>query len=234
MAESSSRDVDVEALNDRIAREFSIDDYYARSPWPIRLIERRRFAIIREFLGDVDGLELAEIGSGGGHVLLMFPRARLTAIDVSGAYLEIARKNLASYDVRFLKGEVDKMQLPAKTFDRIICSEVLEHVLDPNAVLGAIARLLKPSGVAAITVPNEPMIRRIKKLVQRAPVRWIVGETVEWGGATSHRHAWRPKEFEALLADHLHVTDRRAAPFRPLPIRACFRCVSKAHTRTES
>src|SRR5262245_32513794 len=98
-------DVDVERLNDRLAVEHPIDDYYERSPWPIRFVEGRRLAIIRAFMGDVGGLDVVEIGSGGGHVLRMFPEARLTAIDVSDAYLAIARTNLAGYDVRFVKGE---------------------------------------------------------------------------------------------------------------------------------
>ena len=126
---------DVEALNDRLAREYPIDDYYARSPLPIRLIEQRRLAIIRAFVGEARGLDLAEVGSGGGHVLRMFRGARITAIDVSGAYLDVARRNLAGYDARFVKGEVDKLDLPAASFDRIVCTEVLEHTVDPEAVL---------------------------------------------------------------------------------------------------
>jgi len=61
---------DVEALNDRLARDYPIDDYYARSPLPVRLIERERLAIIRAMVGDARGLELAEIGSeiGRAHV----------------------------------------------------------------------------------------------------------------------------------------------------------------------
>ena len=73
---------DVEALNDRLATEHPIDDYYARSAWPIRFIERERLAIIRRMVGPHAGLDIAEIGSGGGHVLRMFPDARLTAVDV--------------------------------------------------------------------------------------------------------------------------------------------------------
>ena len=77
----------------------------------------------------------------------MFPRSRLTAIDVSDVYLELARSNLRGYDVRFLKGEVETLALPEASFDRIICTEVLEHVADPDAVLAEISRLLRPSGL---------------------------------------------------------------------------------------
>jgi 2-polyprenyl-3-methyl-5-hydroxy-6-metoxy-1,4-benzoquinol methylase len=222
---STPRDLDVAALNDQLAREHSIDDYYARSSLPIRLIERRRLDLIHQMAGECVGLDVAEVGSGGGHVLRMFPRAKITAIDVSDVYLDTARRNLAGYDARFVKGEVDKLDLPAASFDRILCTEVLEHTLDPEAVLKAIVRLLRPSGVAVITVPNDPLIARLKGFVRRTPVGAMLGGRVEWGADKYHLHQWTPTEFEALLSRHVRVVERASAPFDALPIRACFRCV---------
>jgi 2-polyprenyl-3-methyl-5-hydroxy-6-metoxy-1,4-benzoquinol methylase len=219
--------VDVEALNDRLALEYPSDDYYERSPWAIKFVEYRRLAIIRRLVGRPDGLEIAEVGSGGGQVLQMFPSARLTAIDVSGVYLEQARKKLAGYDVRFLKGEADKLDLPPASYDRVICTEVLEHVVDPDAVLAAIARLLRPDGVAVITVPNDPLIGPLKGIVRRIPLRWLFGNRIDWGGDEYHLHRWSPAEFEALLSRHLDVVEHRSAPVRGLPLRACFACVPK-------
>lgn len=215
---------DVEAFNDQFAREHPIDDYYARAPLPIRLIERRRLAIIRAMTGESAGLDLCEVGSGGGHVLRMFPRARLTAIDVSEVFLETARKNLAGYDARFIKGELDKLDLPAASFDRVICTEVLEHTVDPEAILGAMARLLRPGGVAVITVPNDPLIIRLKEIVRRTPVGFVLRGRINWGGDIYHLHRWTPAEFQQLLARHFRVTGRQAAPLAAIPIRACFRC----------
>ena len=219
-------ETDVESVNDRLAVEHPIDDYYERSPFPIRFVEGRRLAIIRSFMGNVSGLDVAEVGSGGGHVLRMFPEARLTAIDVSDEYLAVARRNLAGYDVRFLKGEVDKMELAADQFDRVICTEVLEHVVDPEAVLAAIAKLLRPTGVAVITVPNDPLIGRIKDVVRRSPAGWALRDRIEWGGDTYHLHHWTPDAFASVLARHFTVTIQRHAPFNRIPIRACFRCVA--------
>jgi SAM-dependent methyltransferase len=220
--------MDVEAVNDRLALEHPIDDYYAKSPWPIRFVEKRRLGIIRDFVGAASGMEIAEVGSGGGHVLRMFPSARLTAIDVSEVFLEIARKNLAGYDVRFLKGEVDKLDLSGERFDRVICSEVLEHVVDPDAVLAAMSRLVRPGGLIVVTIPNDPMILRVKKLVRYTPMRWLVGDRVEWGGDTYHLHRWAPAEFEKVLSQHFRVLERRFAPFGFMRIRSCFKCAPRA------
>lgn len=219
---------DVEELNDRLAREAPINDYYERSILPIRLIEQKRLAIIRDMVGDARGLELAEVGSGGGHVLRMFREAKLTAIDVSDEFLDTARRNLSGYDVKFVKGEVDKLDLPSESFDRIICTEVLEHTKDPDAILATIARLLRPGGVAVITVPNDPLIDRLKDTIRRTPVGYLLRGKVNWGGDEYHLHKWTPAEFEALLSKHLRVLWRASAPVDAVPIRVCFRCVRKA------
>jgi 2-polyprenyl-3-methyl-5-hydroxy-6-metoxy-1,4-benzoquinol methylase len=222
---TSSREV--EALNDRLAREHPIDDYYAQSMLPIRIIEKKRLSIIREMVGPAHGLDLAEIGSGGGHVLQMFPEAKITAIDVSDLFLDMVRKRLAGYDVRLVKGEVDKLDLPSASFDRIICTEVLEHTADPTAILKTIARLLRPHGVAVITVPNDPLIMRLKGVLRWTPVGIALRNKIDWGGDEFHLHQWTPRAFEDLLGRYFRVTDRHHAPAQAIPIRACFRCVAR-------
>lgn len=50
----------------------------------------------------------------------------------------------------------DALNLPFKenTFDRIICSEVMEHVTDDSRACSELARVLKKNGLIAITVPT--------------------------------------------------------------------------------
>lgn len=216
--------LDVHALNDRLAREHPIDDYYAASPWPIRFVEQRRLQIIRDMVGDAAGLDVLEVGSGGGHVLRLFPRARLTAVDVSQVFLDTARRNLAGYDVRFVHGEIDRVDLPRAGYDRIICTEVLEHTVDPDAILARLAELLRPGGTAVITVPNDPLILRLKGIVRHSPIGWMLGSDFNWGGDEYHIHTWTPREFETVLARHFRVVARQDAPARVLPLRICFAC----------
>jgi 2-polyprenyl-3-methyl-5-hydroxy-6-metoxy-1,4-benzoquinol methylase len=216
-------DADVEAINDRLALEHPIDDYYERSPWPIRFTESRRLALIREFVGDTDGLDVLEVGSGGGQVLRMFPTARLVALDVSGVYLENARRNLAGYDVEFVKGEVDKVDWGSRRFDRVICTEVLEHVLKPDAVVAAIARLLRPTGIAVLTIPNDHLISKLRTVARAVPVRRF-RERLEWGGDEFHVSSWTAAEFDVFLSRQLCVAVRRMAPVSWLPLRMCFKC----------
>lgn len=53
-------------------------------------------------------------------------------------------------------GNVENMQLPYELacFDVLILSEVLEHLVDPHAVLGRLSRLLRPGAVVFASSPN--------------------------------------------------------------------------------
>jgi SAM-dependent methyltransferase len=46
-----------------------------------------------------------------------------------------------------------QLPFPAATFDSVLCTQVLEHVPEPITVLREIARVLRPGGVALVTVP---------------------------------------------------------------------------------
>ena len=50
-------------------------------------------------------------------------------------------------------GDATRLPFPDDVFDRIIASEVLEHVPDDHGALCELARVLKPGGTIAVTVP---------------------------------------------------------------------------------
>ena len=214
---------EVEALNDTFARTHDIDAYYAESSPIIRFIEGRRLATIRRFMSLPRGARLLEIGCGGGHVLRMFPEQQLTGVDVSGEMLEKARRNLAGLDATLLKGDVAQHGLADRSFDGIVCTEVLEHVVDPNHVLAEIARLLAPNGKAVITFPNDRLINAAKTLIRRSGLARVGPlRRIEWGGDHYHFHVWSLAEMRSLLEQRFRIEQESHAPSRIAPVRCCF------------
>ena len=52
-----------------------------------------------------------------------------------------------------VSGDALKLPFSNETFDRIICSEVLEHIPDDEIAIRELARVLRPGGSIAVTVP---------------------------------------------------------------------------------
>ncbi len=222
----------VEQWNDTFAIENDIDDYYNRSGMAIRFVERRRLRIIRRMI-ETDPPssnrrdDLLEVGCGGGHVLRMFPDANLTGVDVSGVFLEKARRNLIGRNATLLKGEVDNVGLPDGRFTKLICTEVLEHVVDPDRVLAGIKRVAAAGATIVVTFPNDALINRIKSLIRASGAGYLpTFRRVSWGGDKYHLHIWSIAEMRELLSKYFTVQEEAFAPFAKMPLRCCFRCVN--------
>jgi SAM-dependent methyltransferase len=65
-----------------------------------------------------------------------------------------ARAHHAAPNVRFETAGVDALPFPDASFERVVSFETVEHTLCPRAHLMEIARVLDPSGVAIVSVPN--------------------------------------------------------------------------------
>jgi SAM-dependent methyltransferase len=51
-------------------------------------------------------------------------------------------------------GRIEYLPFPADKFDAVICTEVLEHVPEPQQVLDELYRILKPGGIICLTTPQ--------------------------------------------------------------------------------
>jgi SAM-dependent methyltransferase len=52
-----------------------------------------------------------------------------------------------------LAGDAMRLPFADETFDAILCTEVLEHLPDPEAAIAEFARVLRPDGLLLVTVP---------------------------------------------------------------------------------
>ena len=116
-------------------------------------------------LGVRDGDIALDAGCGfGRHSLEFVSRgAQVYSMDMDMDSLRKTRfsltemkKHIKNRDIRYLVHSGDALNLPFKdeSFDRIICSEVMEHVRDDDLACRELTRVLKKNGRIAITVPT--------------------------------------------------------------------------------
>ena len=82
-------------------------------------------------------------------MLQQFPALQRYGMDISQGYLEVSKA--AGIDVCYSR--LEDMPYHANTFDIIVCTDVLEHVLDLHRCCERLLDVLKDSGVLIVRVP---------------------------------------------------------------------------------
>ncbi|MCZ6782319.1 MAG: class I SAM-dependent methyltransferase [Proteobacteria bacterium] len=103
---------------------------------------------------------LLDVGCGSGLFLSVMQDLgwRIAGVELDPEAAEVARRELDSDEIH--AGELADLALPPDTFDAITLSHVIEHLLDPVAVLGECRRLLRPGGWLAVATPNARSLGR--------------------------------------------------------------------------
>jgi SAM-dependent methyltransferase len=116
-------------------------------------------------LGLQAGDLLLDLGCGyGRHAYEAFRRgARVVCCDMATHELSEVRKLLAAMVeageappatlATAVCGDATRLPYPDDTFDRIIASEVMEHIPDDEGALDELYRVLRPGGTLAVTIP---------------------------------------------------------------------------------
>jgi len=77
---------------------------------------------------------------------------------------EMKKRKDGNGNALFLRGDALSFPFRTGTFDKVICSEVIEHVRDDRLGVQELARILKDRGRIAITVPTTATERMYKRL----------------------------------------------------------------------
>lgn len=109
------------------------------------------------------GDTVLDLGCGEGRHSIsarLHADVQVVGLDLNRHDLITARQRLADFNFgdgnhcEFVQASGLSLPFADNRFDQVICSEVLEHIVDYNGVLAEIKRVLKPGGLLAVSVPR--------------------------------------------------------------------------------
>lgn len=114
---------------------------------------------VESCLENIRGDSLMDLACGDGLMTEMFAKrmSRVVGVDANGKILAEAKKRLP--DIEFHESLVEDLNIDEK-FDTVTMLDLLEHVIDPVALLQKAASFLNDDGVLIIHVPNAQAINR--------------------------------------------------------------------------
>ncbi|MBN2094699.1 MAG: methyltransferase domain-containing protein [Candidatus Aenigmarchaeota archaeon] len=143
--------------------------------------------IMDEFVARVPGKRVLDIGCGPGRDAKYFSEKGLdvTAIELSKAFLEIARKNVPQAKVIFM--DMRHMDFPGSSFDGLWATASFLHIPKNQAksTLEGFSRILKSGGLMFISVKQGEGEKFVRKDYYNGSAKFFAFYTRE--------------EFEALL-----------------------------------
>jgi 2-polyprenyl-3-methyl-5-hydroxy-6-metoxy-1,4-benzoquinol methylase len=204
-----------DALRDVYERRAHLE-YPSPAPRPQPAVNRKFFRVFSLVESCLPSEALLDAGCGDGLYLEAIGSstrapARIVGTDLSERILETARATAdrSGVQVELRRANLEQLPFSDGEFDVVLCTQVIEHLLDPALALRELARVLRPSGRLVLTTDNRRnLVSRSLNAPRAAAVR-LLG----WRGRRLKVHfphaAFAPAEFERLV---------REAGFEPGPI----------------
>jgi SAM-dependent methyltransferase len=190
-------------------REHALDSDYASKDTSYFGNPRFDYVALLPTNPDAAVLELGCGNGATGRLALRDRKAgRYVGIELSAAMADEAARGLSTVHC----GDIERMTLPygTGTFDALILSEVLEHLVKPEAVLRQLVATLKPG---ALVLASSPNICHWKNIVELARGRFRYADSGMMD--RTHLRWFTPESFRELF-ENAGVTVDTLAPFNRL------------------
>jgi SAM-dependent methyltransferase len=118
---------------------------------------------VLRYLGDVSGRRVCDVGIGKGILFEQLRRggvASLTGVDISMPYL---RRFAGRDDVRVVLANAENLPF-RESFDLVIATDILEHVLNLGDVMISVREALVPGGRFVVRVPYKDNMLQYARL----------------------------------------------------------------------
>ena len=110
-------------------------------------LEESTAALIRKFT--VAGNRILDVGVGLGRLLSRFPELDRFGMDISRGYLQVSQGK----GIQVCCSKIEDMPYRENSFDLVVCTDVLEHVVDLNTAVRNLIHVTKQGGYLIVRVP---------------------------------------------------------------------------------
>lgn len=125
---------------------------------PLHKMAPARMGYLKQILGDPKGLNILDIGCGGGLVCEPLSRlgAKVTGIDADANAIRAAsaHANEQGLGIIYRHAAVEDLVERGEQFDAVLALEILEHVSDPKIFVELCSKLVKPEGKIVFSTLN--------------------------------------------------------------------------------
>lgn len=118
-------------------------------------------------------MDVVDLGCHKGEMTLYLrdaTRGRVVGVDCSRQAIDEARELWADRPIEWVRAFAEETSLPDASFDLAAINEVLEHVMDPAAVIREAERIVKPGGLVVVSVPCDAVAMDLEEREMRDAV----------------------------------------------------------------
>lgn len=155
-------------------------EYPRPAPPPDPSIDRKFQRIWKLVGAQLPCESFLDAGCGDGRYLAAFGAlaerpARIVGVDISERILETARDAAEAAGIRpeLVRANLEALPFDDETFDLVLCTQVIEHLLDPGAGLRELARVARPGAKLVVSTDNRRSASRLLNAPRTALVRLL-------------------------------------------------------------
>lgn len=165
-------------------------------------------SLYKAIFGDLRGLEINTVLDAGGAEGFTLDRLvkakigkKLIGIDNSQEAITLGKEIFPELELRL--GDIYKLPFEDNSFDLVVCTEVLEHLVDPKKALRELVKVSKKYLI--LSVLNEPIFS-LKNL--------IIGRNItRFGSSKGHINWWTAQGFEKFVKQERVKILKSSRPF---------------------
>ncbi|NTS77940.1 bifunctional 2-polyprenyl-6-hydroxyphenol methylase/3-demethylubiquinol 3-O-methyltransferase UbiG [Catenovulum sp. SM1970] len=184
---------------------------------PLHQINPCRLDFILGHAGQLYDKQVLDVGCGGGILSYSMAKhgAKVTGIDAAEQAIKIAQLHAKSQSI-----SIDFQQTLAEPFsenhdsqfDIVTCMEMLEHVPDPESVIQAACKTLKPGGQLFVSTLNKTLKAYLLGVVAAENILGLVPK-----GTHEHDKFIKPSRLIAMIESQgLKVKQAKGMHYNPL------------------